>query len=262
MKSENYTQNKNAAEKALDEAIFAYNNALDNDNLKAMKEATQEMERAKMEYNLNARYEFYSLCLAKENPLFEACKILWHDGIYVKFTRENDVIVKAEKDYKQFMFAPRDFYNFADDRKIQLGMVDGWLHKIEKYTKLMTLLACESHGYSEKDIKKVKESYAIRRAAEKVDMEIRSGKDPLGYKTMSENLENIIKDMLGVDYAITVSDFNFVKDGFCKKSPKALTLVASTSGEIEKVIAQVCNRIILDKRYTIAYRVKKGKEMA
>lgn len=255
----NYREEMLKAEAQLDEAIKGYNAAVRAKDLDKIAQFDKDCATAKVLYNDNARENFYAICLAGDDPLYEAVKLHQYQSITYrdKAVKDTDLILR-EKAYGEMFVQLGAFKKYAEENAdTHIGADEKWLLMIAKFTQLMTFYACKELNI---DPKTISDTYAIR----EIEREINLGKTPTSKTQIQKQLQQIVTAMLGegneeMKFAVTSHDAAFIRMLFAKKSRRALSMAASSPKEMTSLVAQVCHRIVLNADYRVEYKEVKSK---
>jgi len=105
------------------------------------------------------------------------------------------------------------------------------------------------------DPKEIHDSYAMSEIARDFDM----GKNPTSNTNLLRTLQMVITSMLGDGYKATSHDVAFLVSVYSKKNRRALTVSVANHKNFRNYIAEICHRIVTNKRYDVDYKKKKEK---
>lgn len=239
--------------KNAEDFVKAYNEAYQGGKISESVKLEDSATQTVAEYNSVAGTAVISWLSKQENPMLEAVKMLEYDSIAAQKKKEDEtgmVIMRIVDRTRQI-----DLYKLH--KKCDgIGHDKNWIYQAEQFNarltaRMITDLNALKKGETVADII---DSYAMSNIAREINL----GKNPCSNTQLLKTLQGIITSMLGEGYKATSHDVAYLKNGYAKKSRKALTLVAANHKALRSMLAEVCNHIVVGTPYGVEYKTTKG----
>ena len=228
--------------------VQSYNEALLNNNFSEAQKADSAVVEVINEYTGIVRDICFEECKATENPMVTAVTMLSFVTIGVKDEKkkgESLVPVRSLVE-KERQIDLQKLHKHCG----KIGADENWLHIAQKLNMLLTAQKAVDLGL---DPKKINDSYAMSEIARDFDM----GKTPTSKTNLLKTMQTVVTAMLGGDYKVTSHDVNFIMSVYSRKNRAALTVTCANHKYFRNYIAEICHRIVTDKRYEVDYKSKK-----
>jgi len=227
--------------------VIAYNEAIQEKNMEAATAADKVMSEKINEYTGVVRDMCFEDCKNTDNPMLTAVRTLSYVTIGVKDEQKGDDKVPVRSIVeKERQIDLLKLHKYCGT----IGADENWLHIAQKMNFLLTAQKAVDLGI---DPKAINDSYAMSEIAKQFDM----GKNPTSKTNLLKTLQMVVTAMLGDTYKATSHDVNFLMSVYSKKNRKALTVTCANHRYFRNYLAEVCHRIVTDKKYELDYKSKK-----
>lgn len=219
------------------------------------KSKDDDIQSKVKEYNQLSATICYDDCLACENPMLEAVRMLTYDT--VKLTDEkNDIsaIATRHADPATKAIDLLSFDRYASrfpEHKSGVGKDPKWSAYIEQLNFQLTLRTANELGV---DPTAINNSYAMSELARETTL----GKNPTSNTQLLKTLQLIVTAMIGEEYKPLSKDVTFLMRTYARKGRKALQVACSDHKKFTSLIAEICYRIVTDETYTVDFKIRKG----
>lgn len=230
--------------------VLAYNTAMLEGDMDAMKKADTATEECVNEYTSVVRTMCFDECKESPDPMLKAVTMLTFVTIAVK-----DEEVGEEKTPVRSIIEKEKDIDLLKLHKHcgSIGADKNWNHIVQKMNFLLTARRATELGI---DPKVVNDSFAMSDIAKEYDM----GKNPASNTNLLKTLRTVISAMLGEEYAskATSHDVNYLLFVFSKRGKTALSINCANDRYFRKYLAEICHRIVTGKSYEIEFQKKKA----
>lgn len=228
----------------LRESVIAYNEAVLNQkgNLAELDEKSRDLAK---KANAEIAKSFNEALAEQEDPMMAAIVVLQHEGFRIKDTKDNDTgIVTREVADTEFYINLKSLHKLVDGG---IGANRNWQSYTEQLNKLFTMRAAQELGMNPKE---VDDSYAMSKLTEKIDLGIK----PTSNTKLLEGLNLVVQAMIGEEFKGLTHDVNYARMGHIRKGRRALQMRAANTSNFQRLLMDICHRIVLEKRYDLDYR--------
>lgn len=224
-----------------------YNDAIQNGKFENAHKAEVAATEKINEYTSVVRDMCFEDCKNTDNPMLAAVRTLSYVTIGVKDEQKGDDKVPVRSIVeKERQIDLLKLHKYCG----KIGVDENWFHIAQKMNFLLTAQKAVDLGI---DPKEVNDSYAMSEIAKQFDM----GKNPTSKTNLLKTLQMVVTAMLGETYKATSHDVNFLMSVYSKKNRKALTVTCANHRYFRNYLAEVCHRIVTDKKYELDYKSKK-----
>ena len=229
--------------------VSSYNEAYQAGKFEEAMKLSKTIEEKVNEYTSVVRDDCFEACKNSKDPMLTAVTLLSFVTIGVKDEQKGDdaipvrIVVDKERAIDLFKL-----YKYCGEKGI--GADPKWLYMAEQLNMLLTAQKAQDLGL---DPKVVNDSFAMSNIAREIDL----GKSPTSKTNILKTLQSIITAMLGEGYKATSHDVNFLMSTYSKKNRKALTVTTANHKTLRGLLAEICHRIVTDKRYAVDYKAVK-----
>lgn len=232
----------------VDADVASYNEAMQEGKMDEAMRIDDVISENVGEYTATARKLCFDECAeSEEGPMMAAVKRLTYDTIAVKDNKKEDekIAVRTVEEVKK----PIDLIKLDKHCK-GIGADKSWYHIAQKFNFLLTAQKAKDLGV---DPRAINDSYEMSEIAKAFDM----GKNPVSNTNLLKSLQTLITAMLGEGYKAVSHDVNFLVSVYTKKGRKALSVNCANHKYFVAYVAEVCHRIVCDKRYDVEFKAKK-----
>lgn len=233
--------------------VKSYNEAYQEKRFTESDELDKKITEAINEYTGIVRDMCFADCKAADDPMLAAVRMLTFTTIGIKDTEEGEgdakIAVRSVIE-KERQIDLLKLHKFVGGDGI--GADKTWPNMAEQFNLLLTAQKAKDLGI---DPKSINDSYAMSEIARGIDL----GKNPTSNTNILKTLRKVIAAMLGEEYAnkAVSHDVNFLMSVYSRKSRKALTVSCANHKYLRGYLAEICHRIVCDKKYEVDYKKAK-----
>lgn len=225
-----------------------YNEAGEFAEFKRMKKLDEDMKAKVAEYTSYAETKCFNELKQADDVMVAAAKKMAFDTIAVKDEQNEDgsstrVIVTSSKPID-----PLRLHRKVDGG---IGHESNWWNQVERLNMLFT---CEAATKLKLDPKAVRDNIAMAESSRKIQL---ANENKCTDKTLRENIEAVVKSMIGDGYTVPDAALNYLRMAHTKAGRETMSVVCSQHKGMRSYMLSVCHAAITGDQFVLNYKTKK-----
>lgn len=245
----------------IEELVAEMNGAIADNDFNKVSDTEQALKDKEGQYALEKSHEIYDELYKEENPIKSACVLHSFSVVSHKNIREDGMLVGVEVCEKMRQI---NLVSLCKYLKIE----HKWEYTIQKFNYLLCIRVAQETK-KEKEFKKWLEEASRNYSMNALSKAIELGETPTSNTQMCKVLQRIIDEMFFDDDGkgknitkVNNRDVNYLLQCYTKKSKTPLAVTSAKHSLLNSIIMDIAHKIILDKDYTIEYKVEKEKPLS
>ena len=242
--------------------VDLYNEAVSKGDFKTSTSIIDEIDKDVEKYDELVTGEVYQELKESEDPMLAAINKMQYLSIRVRDVRDKDLpgVILKEVDDAIKNIDLIVLHKMCKATKGGIGKDTDWIYEAETFNMMLTADKIANLTLSreerQKRLDELSDSFAISKAAKKFAL----GKKAVSETEFKNELNKIVKMMLGEEYNIDVACMHFIHSCFTKNGKNVCSVATSRQKSLVWYIAQVCHHIVTKNEFSVIYPEAKVKK--